>query len=186
LFYQRYIQQPGIAERDAERDLGRWLTNLYYSFSASAIPALSGLDTDEAIVEFMRVSGVCVEHGRNWSDYFATPEQLPTWLPRHDLDVYVEEFERSGMTGGFNSYRTGDLDWELLAQYDGTPLAVPALFVGGDRDVPAIWGREALRRFPEVATNCRGSVIIDECGHWVQQEQPEKFNEVLLDFLRKL
>lgn len=185
LFYQQYIQLPGIAEQDAERDVRQWLTDLYYSFSGSAIPPLPELDTDEAIVAFLRGSGVCVENGLDWSDYFATPKQQPAWLPIEDLDVYVEEFERSGMTGGFNSYRTGDLDWELLAGFAGTPLVVPALFIGGDRDIPAIWGREALRSFPDVASDCRGAVIIEECGHWVQQERPEEFNRTLLEFLRK-
>ncbi|HZZ47015.1 MAG TPA: alpha/beta hydrolase [Pseudonocardia sp.] len=186
LFYQEYIHLPGIAEADAERDLRQWLTNIYFSLSASAIPPLPALESQDEIVEFLRGSAACVELGKDWSDYFTTPETLPAWLPQEDLDVYVEDFERSGMTTPFNSYRTSDLDWELLGPYADTPLTVPALFVGGDRDVPTLWGHEALRRFPEVAKDVRGSVILEECGHWVQQEKPEEFNRVLLEFLRGL
>jgi pimeloyl-ACP methyl ester carboxylesterase len=146
------------------------------------------VDVAVGVVEALGESTATIV-GHDWGApvaCFRTPEKLPDWLPQEDLDVYVEEYERSGMTTAFNSYRTNDLDWELLGPYADTPLRVPALFVGGDRDVPTIWGREALRRFDEVATDVRGSVVLEECGHWVQQEKPEEFNRVLLEFLRGL
>ena len=48
------------------------------------------------------------------------------------------------------------------------------------------WGAENLARVDEVASNHRGTVIFERCGHWLQQERPEDTNTVLLDFLRGL
>jgi pimeloyl-ACP methyl ester carboxylesterase len=38
----------------------------------------------------------------------------------------------------------------------------------------------------EACTQMRGCHLIDGAGHWVQQEQPEVVNRLLLDFLRQL
>ena len=68
--------------------------------------------------------------------------------------------------------------------FRGRPIEVPALFVGGDRDGPTIWGDAVDRAVPR--RRCRGlhrSVILDGCGHWTQQERPAEVNEALLDFL---
>ena len=82
-------------------------------------------------------------------DRFAYPDPMPAWLTEDDLDVYAGEFERTGFTGGLNRYRNVDRDWEDLSVFRGRPIEVPALFVGGDRDGPTIWGHaldRALRR----------------------------------------
>lgn len=185
-WYQQYIQIPGLAERDAERDVRRFLASIYYSLSASAIPSLPPLDTYESTVAWLRGTGICLAPEQDWSDRFITPDELPGWLSNDELGVYVEQFEQTGFTGPMNSYRTNDLDWELLAGFAGKTLDVPALFIGGDRDVCTIWGRESIELFSTVATKCYGSVIIENCGHWIQQEKPAEFNRALIDFLRKV
>ena len=88
------------------------------------------------------------------------------------------------MTGPLNYYRNVELDWELLAGQQDKPLTVPSLFIGGDRDVATIWGQEAIARAKEVLTDLRGSVILRNCGHWIQQEQPEAVNRELVQFLK--
>ena len=63
---------------------------------------------------------------------------------------------------------------------------MPALFVGGDRDGPTIWGMPSIERFPRRCRSCTRSVILPGCGHWTQQERPAEVNEALLDFLAAL
>jgi hypothetical protein len=54
------------------------------------------------------------------------------------------------------------------------------MFIGGDRDVCTIWGQQALARADEVFTDLRGSVILQNCGHWLMHEQPHAVDKELL------
>ena len=60
---------------------------------------------------------------------------------------------------------------------------MPALFIGGDRDGPTIWGSGAIAAFETTLPELRRSLILEGCGHWTQQEQPDAVNEALIDFL---
>jgi hypothetical protein len=72
-------------------------------------------------------------------DRLTIPEKLPGWLTAEDLDFYVSEFERTGLTGGLNRYRNVDRDWEDLAALTGQPITVPSMFIGGEKDGPTRW-----------------------------------------------
>ena len=63
---------------------------------------------------------------------------------------------------------------------------MPALFVGGTKDGPTIWGAPSIERFPQTLPKLHRSVILDGCGHWTQQERPDEVNRELLDFLASL
>jgi pimeloyl-ACP methyl ester carboxylesterase len=109
---------------------------------------------------------------------------MPSWLTDEDLDVYAGEFERTGFTGGLNRYRNVDRDWEDLRLLRDRPIEVPALFIGGDRDGPTVWGRPAIERFPSTLPHLHRSIILSGCGHWTQQERPDEVNEALLEFFK--
>ncbi len=116
-------------------------------------------------------------------DLFVAPDGEMPWLPDAELDRYVADFERTGVSGGLNRYRNLDRDWEDLAAFRDQPVRVPALFIGGDKDGPVIWGAAAIARFGETLPDLRGRHILPGCGHWTQQERPEEVNELLLGFL---
>ncbi|KAI0792509.1 alpha/beta-hydrolase [Abortiporus biennis] len=113
-----------------------------------------------------------------------------TWLSEEDLDVYVQEFGRTGFQGGLNRYRCmRDPKWEgdfgVLA---GKNIEVPAMFIAGEKD----WG---VHQYPGSVTKMRevgcekmddeDLVIIPGAGHWVQQEQAKAFFEQVKRFLDK-
>jgi pimeloyl-ACP methyl ester carboxylesterase len=172
-FYIEYFQQPGRAERELEQDVRRWLLGFYFTASGDAPPPSGG-------------TVATIPHGAEMGDRFAYPESMPTWLTEADLDVYAGEFERTGFAGGLNRYRNVDRDWEDLSVFRGRPIEVPALFVGGDRDGPTIWGMPSIERFGQTLPKLHRSQILAGCGHWTQQERPEQVNEALLDFLASL
>jgi pimeloyl-ACP methyl ester carboxylesterase len=107
----------------------------------------------------------------------------PAWLPASDLDVYVEEFERTGLTGGLNRYRNVDRDWEDLAAWEGEPLRQRSLFIAGERDPTTTWMAGAIAAHATTLPGLAVSRILDGCGHWVQQERPDEVNALLLDWL---
>ncbi len=91
---------------------------------------------------------------------------LPDWVD--DFEAIVAAFERGGFSGPLNRYRNFLRDWEDLAAFD--ELAVPSLFITGERDSTRLW------------MPAEGHVV-EDCGHWVQQERPEAVNELLVRFL---
>jgi len=60
-------------------------------------------------------------------------------------------------------------------------ITVPALAVGGANG----WGRgsEVGRSVRMMAEDVE-ELIIDECGHWVPEEQPEALSKALREFMR--
>lgn len=173
-FYIEYFQQPGRAEAEIEEDVRGWLAGFYVGASADATPPGDG-----GTIATVPVDG-------KLRDRFTVPDKLPGWLREADLDVYAGEFERSGFAGPLNRYRNVDRDWEDLNALANCPITVPSLFIGGDRDGPTIWGRPAIERFPKSLPALRGVHILENCGHWVQQERAQRVNELLVSFLRDL
>ncbi|WP_371583267.1 alpha/beta fold hydrolase [Streptomyces sp. NBC_01314] len=94
-----------------------------------------------------------------------------------EVDFLVAELEHTGLAGPLNYYRTLDLNREVLGEYESRPVTVPALFIGGDRDVTTIWSREAIARIAENVHDLRGSVILADCGHWIGRSGPRRSTE---------
>jgi pimeloyl-ACP methyl ester carboxylesterase len=192
LFYQEYFTiAPGNAEREIERDVRGWMDAAMYSFSASPPlpPEVAAIDfaslPDEHLALVLRETPMCFPPGTEMRAGMALPPEgpLPVWYTQADVDFYVEEIERTGLTGGFNYYRCMDLNWELLAGMEGRPLEVPGLYIGGDRDIVTMWSGSAIKRFGEHCPQARPPVIIAGAGHWIQQEKPAETNAALLEFL---
>jgi pimeloyl-ACP methyl ester carboxylesterase len=170
-FYIEYFQQPGRAEAEMEADVRRWLLGFYHSASGDAWPP------DPA------ASIATVVPGTRMSDRFRYPESMPSWMTTADLDFYTAEFEHTGFTGGLNRYRNIDRDWEDLATFRDQPIIVPALFIGGDRDGPTIWGAPAIDAFGRTLPLLHKSTLLSRCGHWTQQERADEVNQALVEFL---
>jgi pimeloyl-ACP methyl ester carboxylesterase len=173
-FYINYFQQPGRAEAEAELDVRGWVQGFYVGASGNAIRLPDG-----GTISTVRKGGML-------RDRFVVPDELPPWLSESDLDFYVAEFERTGFRGPLNRYRNMDRDWTDLQPWAGQPITVPAIFIGGDRDGPTIWGRQAIERFPETLPGLRDSHILPGCGHWVQQERADEVNHLLVSWLKDL
>jgi pimeloyl-ACP methyl ester carboxylesterase len=173
-FYISYFQEPGRAEREAELDVRSWLRGFYVAASGDAEPRADGKN-----IAF-------VAHGGTIRERFPVAAELPEWLREEDMDFYAALFEHTGFRGALNRYRNVDRDWLDLQPWRNRPIEVPALFIGGEKDGPTIWGARAIERHPDTMPNIRGSHIIPGCGHWVQQERPKETNELLLEWLSGL
>ncbi len=113
-------------------------------------------------------------------------DRMLPWLTDSELDVYAKEYERTGFQGGLNWYRTG-IGGENARQarlFAGRTIDVPVWFIAGTGD----WCPYQIPGFLEKQeNNCsdfRGCFFVPGAGHWVQQEQPEQVNKLLLSFLQ--
>jgi pimeloyl-ACP methyl ester carboxylesterase len=173
-FYIEYFQEPGRAEAEIEADISDWLLGFMFTGSGDAPPP----DPSGTIAT--------VPRGARMKDRFRRPETMPAWLTDEDLARYTYEFEHSGLRGPLNRYRNVDRDWEDLASFRGASIKVPALFIGGDRDGPTVWGAPAIAAFEKTLPKLHRSLILEGCGHWTQQERPAEVNAALIDFLGSL
>lgn len=140
--------------------------------------------------------------GRRWHHAFHQTLDLPEaliagrediyfgWFYQHygarpldprDVAEYLRVYRQPGaLRAGFAYYRAIPTDIaDNQATAAGFKLPMPVLALGGDRS----WGRrtevaESLRR---LAVDVQGGVI-ENCGHWIPEEQPEELLQRLLAF----
>ncbi|KAK1065711.1 hypothetical protein LTR74_007749 [Friedmanniomyces endolithicus] len=116
------------------------------------------------------------------------------WLSREDLEVYCQEWSRTGFQGALNWYRaqtasTAETARDMLL-FAGRRIEVPCCFVSGRVD----WGNyqqpRALEGYEDrgvVGEGCfRGVRMVEGAGHWVQQEQAGRVVEEVKKFLEGL
>ena len=160
IFYQLYFQTPGVAEAELERDPRATIRRLLYSSSGDAPRRGEDNPLPDRAPGMMPIDGGFLKRTID-------PPALPTWLTEADIDYYAGEFARGGFRGGLNWYRNIDRNWELLAPFDGLPLSVPALFIGGDRDLVAAFRGvdRILASISKFAPFAEPPVILSGCGH---------------------
>jgi len=111
------------------------------------------------------------------------------WLHEEELRVYSTEFARTGFQGGMNWYRCGKEARyrEELQIFSGLMVDVPSCFIAGASDWGVYQSPGSLERMQKTAcTDMLGVHLIDGAGHWVQQEQPEEVNSLLIQFLQQV
>ncbi len=172
-FYMLYFQEPGVADTDLGRDPATTMRRMLAGLTMSADSAASA---DPA--------AMFANDERGFVERLPEPERLPDWLSQEELDHYVDEFTRTGFTGGINWYRNLDRNWELTAPCAGAKVEVPSLFVAGALDPVLLMAPPTLME--GWVTDHRGNVMVEGAGHWVTQEKPDEVNAALLDFLQDL
>ena len=109
------------------------------------------------------------------------------WLTEAELKVYSGEYQRNGFQGGLNWYRvrTSGLIGREYAAFTSRTIDQPSTFISGASD----WGNyqspgalEAMQK--KACTNMKEIHLVPGAGHWVQQEQADEVNRLLLKFLK--
>ncbi|MGE5696704.1 MAG: alpha/beta fold hydrolase, partial [Candidatus Sericytochromatia bacterium] len=169
-FYILYFQEPGVADADLSRDTRETMLRV---FGGPRRPE------DRGASARMLAPGP-----EGWVERLPQPIALADWITQAEFDHYVDEFTRTGFTGGLNWYRNFDRNWELTAHTPATTITVPSLFITGSKDAVRTFTRSD--RATEVATGEYEELVIDGAGHWIQQELPDTVNQALLKFLSGL
>lgn len=102
-------------------------------------------------------------------------------LKPDELKYYADAFAAGGFTGPINWYRNFKHNWKSTRGVEQT-VSVPTLFIGARDDV-IVSGKQidAMKPcIPDLEIQ-----MIEDCGHWTQQERPEKTNELILDWLTR-
>ncbi|KZT71929.1 alpha/beta-hydrolase [Daedalea quercina L-15889] len=112
------------------------------------------------------------------------------WLPDGDLSVYVAEYGRTGFQGGLDWYRASQPEfYEELAVFSGKKIECPAMYLSGRKDWGVFQTPGAFQRMKSeacVRMDDEDVVLVDDAGHWVQQEQSEQVVKHVQRFLKKI
>jgi pimeloyl-ACP methyl ester carboxylesterase len=100
-------------------------------------------------------------------------------LRPEERDYYAAAFTRSGFTGPINWYRNWTHNWQITAGVDPT-VTIPTLFIGAVDDV--IVAPEQIEAMKPLVTNLTIRML-EDCGHWSQQEKPAEVNRLILEWL---
>jgi soluble epoxide hydrolase / lipid-phosphate phosphatase len=105
------------------------------------------------------------------------------FLSDDEYEVFLSAFEAGGISGPVNYYRNIDHNIEATADLVKRQVRCPTLMIFADRDpvLPARLGEGMERHVPDLRIE-----VIEDCGHWTQQERPDDVNRLLLDFLGDL
>ena len=166
-FYQIYFQEPGIAEAEFEADPEGVLRKFYYALSGEAPDDAWPLD-------------------KRPTDQLATRlrDAWPQWLSAADLDEYVMAFRQSGFHGPLNRYRNHVRDFEFLSARSDHRIHVPALYIGGTRDLALKMFRgDVVAAMRPYVPELHAAIMLDGVGHWTQQEAPDEVNRHILSWL---
>ena len=111
------------------------------------------------------------------------------WLTEGELRVYVSEYGRTGFQGGLNWYRSGGSagNRQKLELFSGMKIEVPSMFIAGKQDWGIYQRPGAINRMQDEVCATMGEIqLVENAGHWVQQEQPEDVLQHLSDFIAAL
>lgn len=84
-----------------------------------------------------------------------------------------------GMSQGYAYYRAVTLSAQQNIKFSETKLPMPVLALGGSAGV----GKNLKASLRTIADNVTGGDI-EDCGHYVMEEQPEVVSRLLLDFFQ--
>ncbi|BAN02564.1 alpha/beta fold hydrolase [Ilumatobacter coccineus] len=153
-YFVHFNRQPGVADAVMDEHAPRFLRNLYRKNLPHVAPEPGMMMINLARAE--------------------SPAGEPI-MSDDDLAVFVSAFESTGFTSSVNWYRNLDRNWHLLADVDPI-IRQPALMIHGAHDMVA--PLENLSDFVPDA-----DVITLDCGHWIQQEQPDETTRAILTWL---
>jgi pimeloyl-ACP methyl ester carboxylesterase len=102
-------------------------------------------------------------------------------LSDEERDYFAKAFAKTGFTGPINWYRNWTHNWETLEGVD-QQINIPTLFIGAVDDV--IIAPEHIEGMRPLVSNLELR-ILENCGHWSQQEKPDEVNALMIDWLQR-
>jgi pimeloyl-ACP methyl ester carboxylesterase len=175
-YYRLFFQEPGVAEADLERDVRTSMLGVLYTLSGDVLA--NGDRTDPHDGHF--------PVGTTFVQSLSIPDRLPAWLTEEDLNHYVDEITRSGFRGGLSWYRNINRIPGCLAPWVGATIDQPSFYMAGLTDLIAGNTPDAIATMRGALTDLRHCELVENAGHWIQQERPEEVTSALVGFLRGL
>ncbi len=102
------------------------------------------------------------------------------FLSPGELATYVDAFRASGIAGPVGWYRNIDRNAATYGHLLDAPVTQPLLLLAADGDpvLPLSLTEGVERWSPDLEVR-----VVEDCGHWTQQQAPDVVNEALIGWL---
>jgi pimeloyl-ACP methyl ester carboxylesterase len=168
--YIVHFQTPGEADAILARDVDKTMR-----FFMRKPPGLSG-DHFTRPSEGGRPSFALV---KMVAGYEPAADRRGEFLDADEMAFFVEAFGRTGFTGGINWYRNFTRNWQR-SEHLVQKVEQPALMIMAEHDavLPPSLADGMEQYVPDLE-----KVLIQDSGHWTQQEKPAEVNAAIVDWL---
>ena len=102
-------------------------------------------------------------------------------LSDEERDYFANAYAKSGFSGPINWYRNWSDNWASLEGVEQI-IRIPTLFIGAEDDV--VIAPEHIESMKKHVVDLEVHML-DDCGHWTQQEKPDEVNLLILDWLKR-
>lgn len=166
--YQLYFQEPGVAEKELERDLTQTFNAVFRTCKDKS--------EKNAMYSTEKV-------GRETGFLGASDGSPSDLMAEAELQRYIDTYEQHGFAGPLNWFRNMEINWRAGEKFQGKTLDMPCLMVTASDDpvLPPKFADGMEKHIPKLSRH-----NLENCGHWSQQEKPEEVNDVLLGWLKSL
>jgi pimeloyl-ACP methyl ester carboxylesterase len=165
-----YFQQQGATEAEFNKDPARFFRLFFFGLSG---------DAPKGTIDTLYLHKPA---NAKLLDGFPEPTHLPAWLSKQELAYYVDAYKKTGITPALGFYRNIEHDYPELKEIYKKGITQPVLFIGGGEEAAVRFG--SLEPMKAALPQLRKTIVIPNCGHWVQQERANEVNAAIIDFLR--
>lgn len=165
-FYIAMFQDYGRAEAVFDADPGKLLRMMYRKSGG-----LENVDVPSDAWTRIEVLNMLKDDEAIW------PGQ--PLFDETDFQYYLDGFKQAGFRGGINWYRNFTRNWQM-SEGDEQKITHPSLMIcaADDRVLPPSMADGMPAYVDDLETH-----IIDNCGHWTQNEQPEQLAHLMQDWV---
>lgn len=166
------FQEPGYADEVLARDVDKSMR-----FFMRKPPEISGdhfsRDREGGRSAFALVKAV--------ETYDPAADKRGEFLSEEELAVFIDTFRKTGFTGGINWYRNFTRNWQA-AENRVQQVPHPALMIMAEKDavLPPSMANGMEQYVPDLE-----KVLIEDSGHWTQQEKPAEVNAAIIGWLNR-
>jgi len=164
-----FFGKQGAAESEFNEDPERFFRLFFYGLSGDAPKGMIDKLYLDKPADARLLDGI------------PEPHQLPAWLSQQDLDYYVTAYKATGITSALNFYRNNDENFHSLKEVYQKEMRLSALFIGGAEEAAVRFG--SLEPMKKALPKLKKTIVLQGCGHWVQQERQKEVNDAVIAFL---
>ena len=157
-----------------------WINNKPFELSSWSSEELSKMPTYYIMNKKMNMAETV-------NEFMPSDDEINNckWLDENEIDVYEKEYSKTSFQGGLNWYRAG-VDYknlQKLSLFSGRTIDIPSLFISGINDWGTYQRPGAVKKMSSIMTKFKGVSLVENAGHWVQQENPEKVSKLILELI---